>query len=188
MMATAAEIAAAEGLAAVTMKAIARRIGISEAQAHNYFPRRADLLVALARRELHAMEAYRRDALAQGRNRQDRVALSTVAYLEQVAERGVLMQILTQSPEVRVAMRAERGVTREWNRGETSKELERRYGVPSDVARATTTALTAVSLRAGRLVAGGKLSLQAAQTLTLAIVAAGNRRVVGDYRPPRPKP
>ncbi|HEX5263561.1 MAG TPA: TetR family transcriptional regulator, partial [Phenylobacterium sp.] len=52
-------IIAKEGLHAATMKRVAREVGISEAQAHNHFSRRADLLLALARRELEAMNAVR---------------------------------------------------------------------------------------------------------------------------------
>ncbi|HYD44762.1 MAG TPA: TetR/AcrR family transcriptional regulator [Phenylobacterium sp.] len=179
LMGAAAEIIASDGLAEVTMKAVARRVGISEAMAHNYFPQRRDLLLAIARRELHAMETHRRRALMRGHNRQARVMLSTVTYLQQVAERGALVQILTQSSEIRSALRAERDVTRRWDGDQTSKELEDRYGVPRELAQAATTVLTAVSLRAGRLLAGGKLSLQAAQDLTLAITGAGNRAVFG---------
>src|SRR5580658_1394285 len=45
-------IVAKEGLGAASMRRVAREVGLSEAQAHNYFSRGADLLVALARREL----------------------------------------------------------------------------------------------------------------------------------------
>lgn len=181
LMQAAAEIIETEGLAAVTMKSVARRVGVSEAQAHNYFPQRRDLLLALARRELHAMETFRRAALTRGHDRYTRVSLSTVAYLQQVAERGVLMQILNQSAEVRAGLRSEREVTRGWNRRQTAAELGERYGVPEDVARAATTVLTAVSLRAGRLLAGGKLSLDEAQELALGVITAGNRAVVRAY-------
>jgi hypothetical protein len=38
-------------------------------------------------------------------------------------------------------------------------------------------------LRAGRLVAGGRLSLASAERITLAMVEAGNRGLVRAYRP-----
>lgn len=179
---TAAEIIVADGLSAVTMRAVARRAGLSEAQAHNHFPRRADLLLALARRELHAMEERRRAELSQGRGRQERVRLSTRAYLRQVAERGALIQVLTASPEVRAALEPERQMARRWDTRRVSQGLEAAYGLPAELASGATRVLTAMTLRAGRLVAEGKAPLDAVERLTLAMVEAGNRELVRAYR------
>lgn len=178
----AARLIAAEGLSAVTMKAVARAAGISEAQAHNHFPRRRDLLVALARRELHAMETHRRAELARGHDRYTRVTLSTVTYLREVAERGVLIQVLTQSPEVREGLRAERGVTRSWDRRRVAADLETQYGLPPELAFGATAVLTTLTRRAGRLLADGRLTLASAERLTLAMVSAGNRALARAYR------
>lgn len=180
----AAALIAAQGLTACSMKAVARAAGISEAQAHNYFPTRADLLLALARRELHAMEGRRKSELGRGQDRRTRVTLSTVAYLREVAERGALIQVLTSSAEVREGLRQERQVTRRADSRRLSEELNARYGLPPELAFGATTILTAVTLRAGRLLAGGKLDLEAAERLTLSIVTAGNRSLVRAYREP----
>lgn len=179
----AAQIIVAEGLPAATLKAAARRVGLSEAQAHNHFARRADLLVALARRELEAMEARRRDELDQGRDRQERVRRSTLAYLREVAQRGALIQLLTASAEVREGLRAERAASRTSESRRVSEGLEAAYGLPPELAVGATRVLTAVTLRAGRLVASGRLSLEAAEPLTLAMVEAGNRALLRAYRP-----
>jgi AcrR family transcriptional regulator len=181
----AAEIIVAEGLPAATLKAAARRVGLSEAQAHNHFPRRADLLLALARRELQAMEARRHAELDHGRDRQERVRLSTLAYLREVAQRGALIQVLTNSTEVREGLRAEREQTRRSESRRVSTGLEAAYGLPPDLASGATRVLTAMALRAGRLVAGGRLSLASAEHITLAMVEAGNRGLVRAYRPSR---
>ncbi len=178
----AARLIAAEGLPAVTMKAVARLAGISEAQAHNHFARRQDLLLALARRELHAMESHRRDELARGHDRYTRVTLSTVTYLREVAERGVLIQVLTQSAEVREGLRAERGIVRSWDRRRVAADLEAQYGLPPDLAFGATAVLTALTRRAGRLLADRRLSLESAERLTLAMVTAGNRALARAYR------
>lgn len=182
----AAEIIIAEGLPAATLKAAARRVGLSEAQAHNHFPRRADLLLALARRELQAMEARRHADLNQGRDRQERVRLSTLAYLREVAQRGALIQVLTNSGEVRDGLRAEREQTRRSESRRVSTGLEAAYGLPPELASGATRVLTAMALRAGRLVASGRLSLESAERLTLAMVEAGNRGLVRAYRPDPP--
>jgi AcrR family transcriptional regulator len=179
----AAEIIVADGLPAATLRAVARRVGLSEAQAHNHFPRRADMLLALARRELQAMEARRRDELSQGRDRQQRVRFSTLAYLREVAQRGALIQVLTNSTEVREGLRAEREQTRRTESRRVSEGLEAAYGLPADLANGATRVLTAMALRAGRLVASGQLSLESAERLTLAMVEAGNRGLVRAYRP-----
>jgi len=180
----AAEIITSQGLPALTMKRVARTAGISEAQAHNYFPQRRDLLAALARRELAAMEARRRAEIDRGHDRYTRLALSTMAYLREAANRGALIQLLTQSAEVREALRAERQAAQQSDRTQLVAGLADAYGMPPDAARVLTTVLTAVCLRAGRLVAGGKIGIDAAERLTLAITMTGHRDLVRAYRSP----
>jgi AcrR family transcriptional regulator len=182
----AADLITAEGLSGVSMKLVARRVGISEAQAHNCFARRQDLLLALARREIHAMESRRRTELNRGHDRYTRVTLSTVTYLREVAERGALIQVLLSAAEVREGLRAERQLTRRWDAKRVSDDLAAAYRLPDDLAYAHTTVLTSLSLRAGRLLAAKKLSLEAAERLTIALITAGNRDVVRAYRPPHP--
>ncbi|MEW5686563.1 MAG: TetR/AcrR family transcriptional regulator, partial [Pseudomonadota bacterium] len=182
LMDAAAAIIVEDGLSGLTMKTVARRVGISEAQAHNYYPQRRDLLVDLARRELSAMERRRRAEIDRGHDRYTKIALSTITYLREAAERGALIQVLTQSAEVREALRAERAATQRADRDQVMGDLTETYGVPRDVARAMTSVLTAICLRAGRLVGGGKLSLDAAERLTLAMTMTGNRDLMRAYR------
>jgi AcrR family transcriptional regulator len=182
LMDAAAALIVESGLPALTMKSVARRVGISEAQAHNYFRQRKDLLIALARRELTAMETRRRAELERGHDRQTRIALSTITYLREAAERGALIQVLTQSSEVQDALRAERAATRRADRDQILGRLAETYGVPQDVGRALTSVLTAICLRAGRLVGGGRIDLETAERLTLAITMSGNRDIVRRYR------
>jgi AcrR family transcriptional regulator len=178
----AAQIVAKEGLAAASMKRVARDLGISEAQAHNYYRRRDDLLIALARRELAAMEVARLAEIQRGEGGAERVALSTRAYLRQVDERGALIQVLLDNPEVRAGLRAERRARATSARKEMSERLNLRYGLPRDLAYGATAVLTAVCLRAGRLLAARKIDLAMAERLSLAIVTAGNRAVAGSRR------
>jgi AcrR family transcriptional regulator len=182
LMATAAGIITAEGLHAATMKRIARETGLSEAQAHNHFPRRADLLVALARRELAAMNDQRLSEVERGQDNLTRVTLSTLTYLRQVDKRGALIQRLLNSPEVRAGLRAEREAQRGYSRRRMTERLETRYGVEPDLARGATVVLTAVCLRAGRLLAERKIPLEMAERLSLAIVTGGNREIVREGR------
>ena len=175
----AGQIIAKDGLHACSMKHVAREAGISEAQAHNYFSRRTDLLVALAKREIAAMEMARTSALERAHDRLTRVTLSTIAYLRQVSERGVLVQILLNSPEVRTGLRGERAARAKSDGQRLAEQMEIRYGVPRDVAHGTARILLAVSRRAGRLLAEGKVPLNMAEWLSVAIITAGNRSIAG---------
>ena len=184
LMDAAADLIGRHGLSGLSMKRAAQHVGISEAQAHNYFPRRRDLLVALARRELTAMESRRRAAVNRGPDGYTRIALSTVTYLREAAGRGALVQLLTRSPDVREALKTERQAAQRADRDQMMSNLNETYGLPRDVARVMTTVLTAVCLRAGRLTADGKISLDSAERLTLAITMAGNRDLMRAYRQP----
>lgn len=177
ILAVARRIAADEGVHAVTNKRVAREAGISEAQAHNCFSRRDDILVELARREVAAMNAVRESEVERGHDNQTRVTLSTVAYLRQVSERGALIQALLNLPAVREGLRAERDSRTAFSRERMTDRLNGRYGVDRDLAYGATTVLTAVCLRAGRLLAEGRIDLDLAERLSLALVTAGNRRV-----------
>lgn len=173
----AGRIAGAEGVHAVTMKRVAREAGLSEAQAHNYFSRRVDLLVALARREVAAMNAIRELEIERAHDNLTRVTLSTVAYLRQVSVRGAVIQGLLNLPEVRAGLRNEREAKASSDRRRVTDRLSARYGMERDLAYGATVVLTAVCLRAGRLLAERKISLDVAERLSLAIVTAGNRRI-----------
>jgi AcrR family transcriptional regulator len=175
----AARLAVAEGIGAVSMKRIAREVGVSEALAFGYFRSRAELLAAVARRELAAMATYQRAEIERGESAGSRVRLSTVAYLRQIEARGSILHLLLSAPEVRRLLRPER---RTRQPGPTSTRLTDRYGVPADFAYGATQALSAASRRAGRLVATGKISRQGAERLILAIVEQGNRDLVAAAR------
>ena len=175
-------IVAGEGAHAATLKRLAREIGISEAQAHNHFSRRTDLLVALARRELDAMNTARESEIERGQDSLARVTLSTVTYLRQVERRGVLIQRLLNLPEVRAGLRPERDARAAAGLRRMKERLSARYGLPENLAYGATAVLTAVCLRAGRMLAERKITLDMAERLSLAIVTAGNRALVQDAR------
>jgi AcrR family transcriptional regulator len=184
----AATVAGAEGVHAVTLKRVAREAGISEAQAHNYFSRRVDLLVALARREVAAMNAIRESEIERAHDNLTRVTLSTIAYLRQVSVRGAVIQGLLNLPEVRAGLRSEREAQASTASRRVTERLSGQYGVERDLAYGATVVLTAVCLRAGRLLAERRISLEAAERLSLAIVTAGNRRITRGGRTRAPVP
>lgn len=175
LMDTAAGIVASEGIHAVTMKRVARDSGVSEAQAYNYFRQPQDLLAAIARREIGEMNALRLSEIGKVKDGQTRIALSTIIYLREAERRGALIQTLLSSPEVRNRLRKERSARRAQSLGEISSRLESRIGVPREIASGVTTILTALTFRAGRLLAAKRIPLETAERLTLAIVLRANR-------------
>ena len=66
MLDAAAGIVVSEGVGEVTVRRVAAEIGLSQAQGHNCFSRRIDLLLALTRRELERVESARRDVALRG--------------------------------------------------------------------------------------------------------------------------
>lgn len=167
-----------EGVHAATLKRVARQAGASEGLAQAYFARQGDLLTALARRELETLRNVQDADIARGSSAAERLARSTSAYLRQVEARGALLQILLGNPAVRQGLRAERAREREARGGAVAERFADASGLPPDIARAATTVLTGLCLRAGRLLARGRLDLERAETLSQAMVRHANRRLV----------
>jgi AcrR family transcriptional regulator len=180
MLDAASRIVAEEGVHAASMKRIAREIGVSETLAFGYFNSRATLLAELARRELAEMEAIQQDEIARGETRRSRVARSTSAYLQQIEARGSVLHVLLAAPEVRALLRPERRSSQNRRGADVARDMSRRYGVPADVARGATLALSAASRRAGHLLALKRIPREAAERLVMAIVERCNRDLVAD--------
>ncbi|WP_334164002.1 TetR/AcrR family transcriptional regulator [Phenylobacterium sp.] len=182
----AAEIIVREGLHALSIKRLAREAGLTAPRAYHFFPTVDDLLVELARRELQAVRAAQVAEVETATRPADRLRLSTVTYLRQVAERGVLLQTLQGAPAVRRGLRREQRALRAANTEIVADRFSRSQRVPDDVARAATTVLTSLVLRAGRLLARGRLDLPVAEALAADIVETGNRRLAARFRPAPP--
>lgn len=90
MLECARKMALEDGLHHVTLKAVAKKLAMSEAQAHNIFPTREDLLVDLAFEEVQALETSRLNAVERGGSRMAKVVLSSMNYLREVSKRGPL--------------------------------------------------------------------------------------------------
>jgi AcrR family transcriptional regulator len=175
LMDVAARVAVSDGVGEVTLKRLARDVGISEAQAHNCFPRRIDLLTALARREVAEVEKARRGVVSRGDDIVTQIVMSTVTYLNEAQSRGPLLQALLMSPEIREALRPERRQAQETTRAPILASMVVRYGITEAEARGSNAILTAVCLRAGGLLSNGRISYAVAERLCLPIVLAGAR-------------
>lgn len=176
----AAQVALTDGVGEVTLKRLARDVGISEAQAHNCFPGRIDLLLDLARREISAVEGKRQSIVARGNDRIASIAISTAHYLHQAAQRGPLVQLLLRTPEIRDGLRAERAQAAVSAREPILRSLSDRFAMERSVANASTAALTAICFRAGGLIASGRGDLATVERLCLSVVLAGARSNEGD--------
>jgi len=169
------------GLHRTSMKRVAAEAGISEAQAHNYFTRDA-LLIELARRELREMEEARQSDITRGVEAMERSRLGTIRYLHEVNRRGALIQVLLMSPAVREALRKERRSNSAAGLERVQNRYARDYGVAPETAKNVGRVLTAVSLRAGRLLANGKTNLETAERLLITIMDAGNQQMVDEAK------
>ena len=172
---TAVTIALEEGVQSVTLKRVASAAGISEAQAHNCFQGRLDLLLSLTRREIAIGEARRRERVTRGTDRMASIVMSTVSYLHESVERGPLLQMLLRNADIRAALREERSAATAIAREPSLRLLSKRYAMRREVANGSSAALTAVTLRAGGLLASGRTNLGVAERMCLAIVLAGAR-------------
>ena len=170
----AATIALRSGISSVTTRDVAAQAGISETQVHNCFGSRTNLLVAMARREIEAQETRRQKRIARGSNDHIRVMLSTTSYLHGAARRGPLLQMLLRVPEVREALRPEREAKGEAARQPIIQRLTHGGGMDEASARASTVALTAVTLKAGGIVASRRAPFAMVEEICLNIVMAGH--------------
>lgn len=153
----AGRIIVAEGLAAATFKRIARELGISEALIYNYFTDQIDLFTFIARREQVLVSDMQQEAYEEFDEYLDQVRGSQSRYLDYVALRGSLFQTLLGNRGVRAALREEHLSRRAWSAAFASGNFTKALGIGPELADPATLILRAMGVRAGRVLAGGKL-------------------------------
>lgn len=169
----ATSIAINEGLNALTIRRLAKDVGISETQVHNCVGSRADLLVTMAREQLAKQERGRQKRVSRNGDRHTMIVLSTVGHLHESAQRGPLLQMLLRVPEVKSALQEERAHVARTARAPILERLTGSGRMDLATARASTAALTAVSLKAGGIIAGGRAPFETVEQLCLSVVLAG---------------
>ena len=174
-------IARSEGVHAVSLKRVARDIGISEAQVYNYYKSSVEVLVAIARTELMEMNKARLSAARNCTDPKMRYTLTTIAYLRQVSQRGEIVQELLALPDVRLALRSEHEERRRVNKGVLGTAFEEAYGVPAWASTFVGALLTAMSLRGGRLLARGKADLETIERLIMPGIGAGIDYMIDEH-------
>ena len=182
LLEVASTIALTEGLSALTMRRLGQAVGISETQVHNSLGGRTDLLIELARKEVETLENSRRKRIARNTDGRTKLVLSTIGYLHEAAQRGPLLQMLLRIPEVKSALMPERRERASEAREPILRQLTSSGRMDREHARAVTAALTAVSLKAGGIVATRRAPFETVELLCLAMILAGasaNDKVVG---------
>lgn len=172
MLDSAREIAQTSGLHQVTLKSVARKLGMSEAQAHNIYSTREDLLVELAFEEVKAFEEARLLAIERGGSRLSKVVLSSIDHLRQVSRRGPLLQQILRDSSVRRRVSEMRRHLRAHASQKHVRAVVRDKGIAAEEALASVSVFTALVVRAGELVSEGVLPIEEAERLCLPIVIA----------------
>ena len=172
MLACARDIANTDGLHEVSLKTIAKRLGMSEAQAHNIFSTRKDLLVDLAFEEVLAFEKSRQAAVTRGGSRMAKVVLSSMNYLREVSKRGPLLQRLQRDSHVRLRVDEMRRNLRAEASQRHVQAVVRDKNVEEEDAFAAVSIVSAIVVRAGSLVSDGHLPISEAEKLCIPITIA----------------
>ncbi|MFN9833824.1 MAG: TetR/AcrR family transcriptional regulator [Alphaproteobacteria bacterium] len=168
-----AQLILAEGLYAVSMERLARDIGISKGLVYNYFPTRDALLTALLNREQAELRDRGMVSALQAESFDDLIRQTTRLYLEQTRDRGALIAALLSDPSVALLMEAENRADRERTVRYFVKAVRREYGLPLPMAIAGVEMVSAVTDRAGRLVADGQLDVETATGMCVALITGG---------------
>jgi AcrR family transcriptional regulator len=179
LLAVAADIIRTEGLHAANLKRIAASASISETQAYNYFATREALFGALAIDELAKIQAARLADISQAEGHHAKIMAGTRTYLRQLDQRGGLLQMLLVNPAVREAVRENREREGSSTLNAHVHYLRDLFGLPHHTALGVTVVLSRLCVRAGKLIADRRISLQSAERLCLAIVSEGSRTVLG---------
>ncbi len=176
------------GAHAVTMKRIAAVAGISETLAYNYFGAREQLFVELARREFRRIREARQADVQRSKDHYERITRMTRTYLRHIGRRGALLQTLISNPEVRALLRSERREEQDNSFHAHAEELVSLYGIPKPLALGTTVVLTTMCLRAGKIVADGRIPVETAERLCLSMMLQGSRDILSRERSPSRAP
>jgi len=189
ILAVAREMVVRDGMVAASLKHVARVAGISETLIYHYFNNRLDLLAALTRRELDAVREGQRLGLeSRDADLDGGIRAATMNYLVVMAERGDLVQTLLSDPLVAARFQKEYKHDRETIVRTLANAAVRRGGVPEHVAVAASHIITAVTMRAGRLLVTKKLPVNSAVAISLAAARSGARAVIMAYGSPGSPP
>lgn len=163
----------AEGLTSVSMERLARSVGISKGLVYNYFPTRNALLTALLSREQAELRRRGMASALRAESFADLIRQTTRLYLEQTRDRGALIAALMSDPSVAGLMEEDNRADRERTVRYFVRETRRQYDLPLPVAIAAVEMVSAITDRAGQLVADGTLDVEAATEMCVGLITGG---------------
>lgn len=169
----AARLILGEGLYAVSMERLARDVGISKGLVYNYFPTRDALLAALLHREQSELRDRGMATALQARSYSDLIRQTTRLYLEQTRDRGALITALLSDPSVAALMEQDSRADRDRTVRYFVRATRREFDLPLPLAIAAVDMLMAVTDQAGRLVAQGQASVEAATEMCVELITGG---------------
>ncbi|WP_293610792.1 TetR/AcrR family transcriptional regulator [Ponticaulis sp.] len=164
------QIARTQGVHEVSLRTIARNLGISEAQAHNCFSTREDILFELGCEELDAYESVRVRSISRGSTRITKVIMSSVSHLREAAQRGPLLQNISADSALRKRLNRRQRETRGSAVEQHVTAIMDDTNASQQVAYLKTKMLSGLVKRAGHLVAAERLSLTEAERLCVPII------------------
>lgn len=158
------------GLHHVTLKTVAKKCEMSEAQAHNIFSTREDLLVELGYREALIIEKLRLENVARGGSRIAKIVLSNLGYLRHASSQGSVLQQVLRDSNIRKRIDKRRLHIRS-EAAEKYIDFLQREGTDRtrEDAFALLSVMIAMLVRSGELVAEGRLTLEEAERIQLPI-------------------
>ncbi len=162
-----------EGLYAVSMERLARDVGISKGLVYNYFATRDALLTALLSREQAELRDRGMASALQAQTYVDLIRQTTRLYLEQTRDRGGLVAALLSDPSVAKLMQEEGRAERDRTIRYFVRATRRAYDLPLPLAIAAVELLSAVTDRAGKLVADGLMDVDSATELCVELITGG---------------
>lgn len=137
----AAKLILEEGFTEVSMERLGREAGVSKALVYNYFPNQNDLLKALLEREIDVLNERQMEQVRQAKDFRDLLLRTTRTYVEQVRERGPLLQRLWAEAAVARTVAVKHLEERDKTKGYFAHRVSKEYGLPHTVA------LTAVDMQ-----------------------------------------
>jgi len=162
-----------EGLSAVGMERLARYVGISKALVYNYFPSREALLAALLRREQAELRDRGMATALRAASFADLIRQTTRLYLEQTRDRGALINALLSDPSVARLMADDNRADRERTFRFFVRAVRREFNLPLTLAIAAVDMVSALTDRAGKLVAEGQIDVEPATEMCVELITGG---------------
>ena len=166
-----------EGLFAVSMERLARDVGISKGLVYNYFPTRDALLSVLLNRAQTELRDRGMASAFDAASYVDLIRKTTRLYLEHARDRGALIAALLSDPTVAKMMEAENQADRDQTMRYFVRATRLEFDLSLPLAIAVVETLSALTDRAGKLVAEGHIDVDSATEMCVELITGGLDRL-----------